>query len=104
METDRGTYPLETKFAELCAIMGDKKAKEIVERDKWLLERASGITSTFLELVDAMGGGEKGTQRAKKILYQSPNVLQSGDVRGRFGELTEIMGGANQRHGLELYW
>jgi hypothetical protein len=60
--------------------MGDKKTKEIVERDKWLLQRARGITSTFAELVDAMGGGEKGTHRAKKIVDQSPNVLQSGDV------------------------
>jgi hypothetical protein len=94
----RGTYPLETKFAELCAIMGDKKAKEIVERNEWLLQRASGITAKFAELVDAMGGGEKGTERAKKIVDQSPGVLQTGDMRGRFGrELTEIMGGDEER-------
>jgi hypothetical protein len=62
----RDKDPFGIKFAELCAIMGDKKAKEIVERDKWLLQRASGITSTFAELVDAMGGGEKGTHSEQR--------------------------------------
>ena len=63
---DRG--PFENKFGELCAIMGDKKAKEIVERNESLLQNVSGITATFAAVVNVMGGGENGTQRAKNIV------------------------------------
>jgi hypothetical protein len=91
---DRG--PFENKFGELCAIMGDKKAKEIVERNESLLQNVSGITATFAAVVNVMGGGENGTQRAKNIVDQNPQVLKSADERGRFRELTEIMGGGEE--------
>jgi hypothetical protein len=37
-----------------------------------------------------MGGDEEG---ARKLVNQSPKVLRFRDMLGRFGELTEIMGG-----------
>jgi hypothetical protein len=37
-----------------------------------------------------MGGDE---ERARRVLQQSPEVLRSADIEGRFGELTAIMGG-----------
>jgi hypothetical protein len=43
------------------------------------------------ELTESMAGGDK--ELAKKIVNQSGDVLQSNDVRGRFGEFTAIMGG-----------
>jgi hypothetical protein len=34
-----------------------------------------------------MGGGE---ERARGVVQQSPEVLRSADIEGRFGELTAI--------------
>jgi hypothetical protein len=45
------------KLGELCANMGDKKAKEIAERNESLLQNVSGITATFAAIVNVMGGG-----------------------------------------------
>jgi hypothetical protein len=61
-----------------------------------VLQKASGIPSTFAGLVDVMGGGENGTHRAaSKENYRSERrgAVQSGDVLSRYGELTKIMGG-----------
>jgi hypothetical protein len=77
--------------------MGDKEATRIVERNQTHLDQIGGITATFAQLVESMGGGENGIQRAKKTVEQNSAVLRSADVLGRFGELAEIMVGDKER-------
>jgi hypothetical protein len=85
---DRG--PFGTKFSDLCAFIGNNKAKEVAERSPQVL-RGADVLGGFGELLKSWAGTRR--EQGRGVVDRSPQVLRSADVLSRFGELTEIMGG-----------
>ena len=70
------TAATQDPIAQLSAIFGDTVAKQIAEKNKLAL-RVVDIPGKFAVLVEAMGGGTTGENRAKKIVLQNITVLDS---------------------------